>query len=312
MSSEDCSLWMLAAEPDIPFLPLTVPHLIRSCNFPFGERVLALDTAPLSGDYARRPKVPVQASLEDCCTALLSEGIVDRVVYLEYSRQSHRRLYRKYFGDFIPQTHGYRGYPVLGSMMCLEQAEGNYMVHFDSDMLLHQSPEHSWVSEGIRLLEEHDDVISVMPLPGPPGNDGRLHQSVPYQADPRGFFSFKNFSSRVYLIDRRRFEKLLPLEILALGSHRPLFKRFPDRWRLMAQHFLGRNVLYSFEVMVTHAMQESSFVRADLDSNKAWTLHPPDHGVQFLEKLPEIIARVEGGSFPERQAGHYDLKLDLW
>ncbi len=50
MSSYNCSLWMLAARTDIPYMMHTIPHLVRMSNFPFTEVVLAIDTAPLSGD----------------------------------------------------------------------------------------------------------------------------------------------------------------------------------------------------------------------------------------------------------------------
>lgn len=312
MPPADCSLWILASEPDVSYVALTVSHLIRSCNFPFKERVLAVDTACLSGEYARRTILPGRQSLRDCCADLVARGVIDRVVDLDYSPDFHRQAYRKYFADYFPHTHGYRGYPVLGSLFCLEKSSSKYMLHFDCDMLLHQDASKSWIADGIELLQSCEDVVSVMPLPGPPAEDGELRQQVPYASDPRGFFSFKNFSSRCYLIDRLRFEKLLPLPIRALRSRKPLVNRLPDKIRLLAKHFVGKNVLHSFEYMVSSRLATSSLVRADLNSACAWTLHPVDHGEEFIEKLPGIIARVEAGTFPEAQSGHYDLKLELW
>jgi hypothetical protein len=38
------------------------------------------------------------------------------------------------------------------------------------------------------------------PLSGPPTKDGTLYQSQPYAKNPDGFYEFKFFGSRVYLI----------------------------------------------------------------------------------------------------------------
>jgi hypothetical protein len=41
-------------------------------------------------------------------------------------------------------------------------------------------------------------------------------------------------------------------------------------------------------------------------------LHTPDHGPEFIQNLPHIIGRIEAGDAPFKQAGDYDLNLDLW
>ena len=46
------------------------------------------------------------------------------------------------------------------------------MLHYDSDMLLHQQKDYSWVDEGIKLMEEHPEIMAIRPLAGPPTKDG--------------------------------------------------------------------------------------------------------------------------------------------
>ncbi len=74
---------------------------------------------------------------------------------------------------------------------------------------------------------------------------------------------------------------------------------------------MGRG-LSPWESMVSWQLEKSLYVRADLDNPGAWTLHPPDHGAEFIAHLPEILKKVERGSFPAQQAGHYDLRLADW
>ncbi len=133
-----CSLWIMVARTDIPFMMHTIPHLVRMNNFPFEEKVLAVDTAPLSGEKVNRPGVGTMADLRKLTKILLKEGVVDRVVDINYDPEFHRRAFQKHFGTYIRYTHNYKGYPILGSIFKIEACRSDYMLHFDSDMLLHQ------------------------------------------------------------------------------------------------------------------------------------------------------------------------------
>jgi hypothetical protein len=202
------------------------------------------------------------------------------------------------------QTHNFRGYPILGSIFSIEEAKTDYLVHFDSDMLLYQHCGYSWIKEGIKLLQQHQEVISVIPLSGPPTGNGNLLQQTevgePYEHDPRGFYRFKTFTSRVFLIDRQRFERLLPLRL-----------KLPLRSKIK-NYLTRRNTLPPWEVMVGNRLEETSYIRVDLDSPHAWTLHPNVRGQEFFQALPSIIKKIEGGWYPPGQAGYYDLRLELW
>ena len=92
MTVGSCSLWILVARTDIPFMMQTIPHLVRMNNFPFQERVLAMDTAPLSGDKVNRPGVGTLAELRDRTQELLQAGVVDRVVEINYDPGDRHRL----------------------------------------------------------------------------------------------------------------------------------------------------------------------------------------------------------------------------
>jgi hypothetical protein len=209
---------------------------------------------------------------------------------MDYSVPRRRQIYQKYFGGDLTQTHNFRAGPFLHYMYAIEEAAGGAIVYFDSDMLLFQERGYSWIDEGRELLKQRQEVIVVNPLPGPPTCDGALYQIPTYELDARGFYRFNCFSSRVFLIDRQKFDRLLPLRAEFVSPGR-----------------LGR-----WEVMVSNRLSEAGYVRADLASPKAWTLHPVSHSRDFLAALSGIIEKVEAGCFPPEQAGHYDLKLGAW
>jgi hypothetical protein len=296
-----CSLSILVARTDIPFMLQTIPHLVKSCGFPFQERVLFVETAPLSGVFRDRPGVGTLEQLRDCCDRLLREGVVDRVVDIDYSEATRQRIYRKHFGRDVRFTHDYRGASVFGFIYSLEALSGDHVLHFDSDMLLHQQ-DHDWISEGMTLLRSCPDVMFVSPLSGAPRKDGTLHQrQVSYTHDPRGFYAFKVFTSRKFLVRRDRLEQMLPIQPSWVSWKRKLLGRVT-----------GKSSLNVWEIMMSDALQSSKYIRADLSSPQAWTLHTPDHGMAFVEALPDVIQRIETGHYPPDQAGDYDLRLDLW
>jgi hypothetical protein len=299
-----CDLSILVSRIDTRFLHRTVAHIVRASRYPFTRRVLVVDTAPLGRRYARRPNIGSPEDLQRCCRELVEAGLIDVIAPIDYSPDFHRRMYRKHFRGLMRQTHSSGGYPILGSIFAIEESPADYLVHFDSDIMLYQAPGYSWIEEGIRLLRDCPDLLAVLPRSGPPAADDRLHQQEEmgesYARDPRGLFAFHTFTSRVFLIDRRRFERVLPLR-----SRLPLVP-------LLRNYFTRYNTMPEWEVMVGYRLREVGMIRADLATHQAWTLHPDDRGDRFERALPNILARIEAGSYPAEQGGRYDLVLDRW
>ena len=299
-----CDLSILVARTDTRFMLQTIPHLVRTSRFPFARRFLTVDTAPLGRRFGRRPGVGTPEELQACCEQLLRAGVVDAIVPIEYSPAYRRRIYRKYFAGPMRQTHSGGGYPILGSIGALEESRADFLVHYDSDMMLYQEPGFNWIDEGIRLLQAHPDLLAVLPRSGPPHANGRLRQQEEtgeaFEPDARGIYCFKTFTSRVSLVDRRRFDRLLPLRPrLPLGE-------------LVRNYLTAHSTMPEWEIMIGYRLQETEFVRADLASTRAWTLHPDERGEQFESALPDLIARIEKGDYPAEQGGYYDVQFDLW
>jgi hypothetical protein len=298
-----CTLSISVSRPDVHFMMHTIPHLVRMCTYPFSERVLVIDTAPLPPRYHSDSHIATMEQLRDCCARLVADGVVDRLADIDYSEAFRRRAYRKHFGRPLRETSDYRGGgPLLGYVFAIEDARGDYFLHFDSDMLLYQATGYSWIAEALSMIQSHPDLLLLAPRPGPPSLNGRLRQhGAEYVRDPRGFFRFKHVTSRKFLMDRRRFESMLPLKPLHVS------------WKRRVRALLSdRSTLQHWEHMVTSRMAQTNFVRADLDSLNAWTLHTPDHGPAFVAALPSIIEKVESGWYPPEQGGDYNLQLQRW
>lgn len=312
MKLPTCSLWIMVARTDIPFMMQTIPHLIKMSNFPFEEKVLAIDTAPLSGDKVMRPGVGTMEQLRDYCGQLLELRIIDRIVDINYDQKYQNKVYLKHFGSLINQSHNYKGYPILGTIFTIEDCISDYMVHFDSDMLMYQKPNFSWIEESMKLMDRKPEVMSMRPLTGPPKEDGDLYQKYSYQKDSDGVFKFKFFGSRVYLIKRKTFDQLLPLPIIWRSYKNKFLNNLPTNIKTALNYFTGKGQLDSWEIMVSKQLDQTKYYRGVLANDQCWTLHPKDRSPDFIKALPNIIKRIENGEYPHEQAGHYDLISELW
>lgn len=319
------SVWILVARTDVPYMLQTIPHLMRACNYPFVEKVLAVDSAPLIGDKRYRYNTGSQEELEAACQRLIDQGVMDRIAKVDYSPNLIQSIYTKYFGDsfalqMLDHTHNWKGSTVYASLYCIEAAASEYYLHFDADMLLYQKPGYDWIVQAIKLMEAVPTIATIRPRCGPPHLEGKAFHPHGFEVDERGFYAHKFFSMRTYLVERSRFAQLSPIPLMwkfpPLASRRlpsplaELAAKFERRLRGVKSPLLG--AIESFEPMTSKRLEATDFVRADLDSTEAWTIHPPDHGASFIQYLPQIIRLIEQGKYPQTQAGYYDLKLQEW
>ena len=294
----ECTFALLAGPRDTGFLKATLRHLLKMCSFSFREILVVADDLPRS-DGSLNTDVEVSC-FTDLLRRLTRDQTVTRCVYL--SEIATDRLAEKHFGSRVSTMRDHRSIPLLAWIVGIEAAQTDFVLHFDSDILLHQAPGHSWIRTGMTLMHEDPLAMFVSPLPGPPSCDGRLcAQATAPTLDNQGNFRFKTFSSRRFLLSKQRFEKLLPTPLRYISLKR----------RLLMQVGFG-SAIRPWEYCVSCALQESKYYRVHLCSPKAWALHCPDHSQAWLRSLPAVIKRVEEGRYPSEQGGHYDLMLPAW
>ena len=226
-----------------------------------------------------------------------------KLILPEYQKQQIRSLNKLQFNFLHKETHCFRGYPIYGSFKQFLDTEEPYILHLDCDMLFYEESNFSWIQEAVNMMEENKDILCVLPRGGPPTRDESLEQgTTDYIVDDnRGLYLFKNFTSRHYLIHRERFLSLLPLKPLWLSWREPIKSRL-----------FGNGKMLCWEAMVEHALTKSSMWRADLMTDRAWSLHPGDRSVEFYQLLPQVIDSVNRNEFPESQRGHFDLRFNDW
>ena len=213
------------------------------------------------------------------------------------------QLSKIHMGRSYRETHCFRGYPIHGSIRQFHKYNSDYILHLDCDMLFYEEEGFSWIESAINLMEENKDILCTLPRAGPPAVDGNLNQGTTYykKDDLRGVYLFKNFTSRHYLIHRKRFLELLPMNPLWLSWREPIKSRL-----------FGNGKMLCWESIVEKALKNSTLWRADLMTEKAWSLHLGERSKEFRKKLPFITEQISQGKFPLSQAGHFDLRLGDW
>ena len=294
--------FLFTARSDTLFIENILPHLIKLLEKADCKISLMLDTRDPSGVLASTLK---QSTLVEITTKIESLQCKLNFQFLttSYDSKSIQSKNRLQFNFPFKETHCFRGYPIYGSFKQFIDTDAKYILHLDCDMIFYEAPAFSWVQEGIRIMEENEDILCILPRGGPPTKDGSLHQgTTPYEVDEkRGLYLFKNFTSRHYLIHRERFLSLLPLKPLWLSWREPIKSRL-----------FGNGKMLCWESMVEQALAKSGMWRADLMTQKAWSLHPGDRSGEFYKLLPQIIDSVNRNEFPEEQRGHFDLRLSDW
>jgi hypothetical protein len=298
---KDITLSLMVARTDVVWIKPMLEHLCKA-HRPFVSKIVVFaDTAPLGPGYRDRPGVGTMEQLYQVLEDTKKEGIIDEIKDISYDSRIRKDIYRRHFGYDIGVTHDFRGYPILGSIYAIENAGSDLVLHFDADVLFHQKAGTNWLAEATDLLDSREDVMFVAPHPGPPTKDCKLNQRRVRYRKEENYFSFKQFSSRIFLMSLNKFEQIIPMEPQYISMKRRIW-----------QNITGKSACWNWEIFVSEKLKKTKFIRADLCNHDYWTLHTPDHGPEFVKNLPQIIQKVESGWFPESQAGDYDMILKDW
>lgn len=277
----DCSLVMLAGPDEAAIIRMMFNHAARMSGHAFKFRALTLDTMP-------SPRFPAGSEstrrLVETAEAMRASGEIDAIFR---TTDPSADIERKHFGHRLLRKRDFRGIPLLGWAIGIERAPTDYVCHFDSDILMHTSDGYSWIDDGIDQLRSKPDVLFVAPKGGPGGT-----------AAPR---MQKEFSSRRFVVDRRRLESLLPLP--------PTHSSWKRRMLMRAG---GPSSYWNWEMHMRGAIKESRFTCLYLGDPRAWAIHCPDHGALWKANLAQLVEHCEQGRFPDQQAGNGELDLAAW
>jgi hypothetical protein len=297
---EPVTLQISIAPPDLRYARPVVEHQLRVFGEQVDEILLTPDTRRSRGRRFGAAWGESAGELGAFLSELERAHPRVRVLPVDYRRSVSRKVAERFFARRRIPAKDFRGGPFYTYFFALWAARHNLVLHVDCDMLF-GGGSRTWVADAVELLRSRDDVLAVCPLPGPQTADGSLRDQDPYgpRREGRHAFSFGNFTSRVFLLDR---ERLRPV---------PLW-RIPG-WKGRLWGELRRQPSYALpEVLISELMCERRWVRHDFLGSPPglWSVHPIEHDEDFRGALPRLIEQVERGELPEAQAGRYNLHPD--
>jgi hypothetical protein len=281
---------VLAGPDDAESIRTIVRHLRKTARLAFAEVVLVIDTlAPHTASAV--------SSLEAVADVMLAAAEITKVVPLASCEPC-----AAHFGEVPRRLRDHRGIPLTGWVAGLEATQCDYVFHADCDILIYSEPEFCWIDCAISRIESDPTVMFVAPHPGPPSGTGAVYSDdwTPV-VDAAGDYRFKVFSSRRFVVKRSRLARILPVKLQHVSVKRKL-----------AMNLGGRSSILPWETLVDSALKVSPYWSVWLSDVRAWSLHCPEHGARWRNRLQELIARIERGEFPAEQAGRYELLLDAW
>jgi hypothetical protein len=357
MAKTKACLQINMAPLDIRYISQTLPHQLRMLGGQVDEIQFTLDTHHSGGtrysteNHAEKLS-ELRRYLESVCKAVPEASVVE----VDYSQSSISAVARAFTGgDFVPKK-AWNGSPFHAYLYGVLRARNDYVFHIDSDMLFGGGSQR-WVAEAIDLLDRNKNVLACYPLGGPPRQDGQLTKKTATWADgwlnghtsyssalQHFAYSYPDISTRMFILDRRRFvsgEFSIPLVrpkwlrmLKALIFHTSRYLAVQDSlflltltldrrrimspspraglsgWRRALESFLiERSPYLALEdclsiLALTKGFRFIGFLGAD---GGLWSLHPPYRSERFYAELPNLIKRIESDDVPDDQRGDFLL-----
>ena len=337
---------------DIPYARLNIPHIVKMHCATVDEKIAIVDCCrPQRTKFVYPPERFSEPGFsqrqENICAIaeeLKKEGYIDKIIYLYSDDPLLKVISRKYLRNIIHETHDSGGCGLMAYLAAFEVVNTRYILHYDADILLYQFPGYDWSVEARYLMDEDPNAIAARPRICPPFiGEKDLRQTV-CTDEGRSFIPVKSvrsdswFSTRCFLMDRKKLFDYLPLvqgellirtlitkainKIFPVISH-PISRRQvieEKRWwpkgKLLMKGLYWRyvNQLYPLppEAMFCLSIGNRGGRCLNLDSEKAWLLHPNDKSFRYLRLLPQILQKIRQNQPPLKQRGDTNINISAW
>lgn len=280
------SLQISLTPADIPHAALILPHQLRTWATQCAEALLIWDMDPgprYAQDEAYRHSWNLCGGIVDeLSQALKREWPELRVLKSTFGPNARQALSARFFVSGTPAlpAKDFRGGPFAAYFFALTATAHDHILHFDSDMMFGGSCP-NWVESAVKVLADDSSLLCVSPPGGAPPHEN-------------AFTSL--FTTRSFLLDRRRLEQTLTLRtrespFASADSSGPAFGELPEH-------------------LLSALMQQRGLERQDFSGAPGiWSLHPPvPPSPLFLPALPQLLQALSADTLPPVQGKDYNLR----
>ena len=284
-------LMINATVMDVPFLDITVRHMIAQARYPFTERTIVVDRSPaFPGKFRARPRATPN-ELDRVLQQLLAEGVVDHIRDVDTTPSQFQGIMERYFWKDAHRVPHYAadGGPIYSTLFGIESMTTDLVLQMNADILFYTGAV-SWVEQALQCMARDPRLWLMMTHPGPPagppGNSlGPRNARLGTWDNKLRIWRFRYATARYFLCDRRQLYQRL--HIVPLG-----------------------NGCAPLEQSISLALKRHGAFRGNLGDLASWHLHAWYHGNPFPLWARSLTRAIEGGRFPQFQRGDYDLRLD--
>lgn len=290
----ESTLQISLAPNDYRLAKYLLPQQIDAWSEQVDEVLLVLDLHRSAGRFAEgweQGRDKIEGLIESL------DGV--RLEIVDYSAKAMRQVADEWTDGIPIPPKDFRGGPSYSYFFALSQARGRYILHTDSDIFF-GGLSADWIREAIDLYQRKPDILFLAPLSGPPHSDRRIH-TLRARADPEQPWGqrFDFMSTRLFLIDRQRFQK----RVVAFKPIRPSLRSRVKAW-------VEKNPAWDLpEHWMTRTMRKKGMHRYEFlgSGDGMWSLHPPYRCEAFFTKVPKLIQMVKSGDIPVEQRGCHDF-----
>ena len=254
-----------------------VRHLVEQLETPVRllEKVVVVDS--YGGPFARQYDEPDPEAHQAAMERLISDGVVDRVIYAPDDKSVIRETYRKWFGTESEEAHSANGQQLFATLFGFDSCTGDYVLQVDSDLLVARHDRgHDYLAEMVEVLRTDLKALFV-PL--------SICQSEPVHYTHEGPSGDWRVEVRGCLFDRERLESVLPV------ANELEWGRVTLAWNRAFDRFIAETNYRSYR---------------GGDPRTAFVHVPNDRKADHLEWM-DIAGSVERGHVPAAQLGNVEL-----
>ena len=258
-----------------------VRHQVAQLEGPalFVEKVVVVDT--FDGPFSRQHEQPDSEAHRAAMERLLTDGVVDRVIYAPRDTEAIRSTYLKWFGVESTETHSANGQHLFATLFGFDSCTGDYVLQIDSDLLfIRRDKGHDFLGEMAGVLQRDSKALFV-PM--------SICRSGPMPYTWESYLGDWRVEVRGCLFNRQRLQSVLPV-VNELENG-----RFAQGWHRSFDRFIASSDYRSYR----GGDPRSAFI------------HVPNDRKTDVEGWLEIVGCVERGHVPDVQLERVDLTGSL-
>jgi hypothetical protein len=308
---EEVTLQINISPGDINYAQLTVPELVKK-HENIAQRLLVVDCCRPQKTKILHPdiKFPIDIfnqkveKIISIAEDFKKQGLFTQVRYLKPHDDLFNLLAKKYLRNLYNCTHSAGGTANMSYWAAIELPQTRYVLHYDGDLIMYQKDGYSWVEKALEMLKFNESAFSIVPRLCPPLEDKNfdlpsLHEGRTNKSHQH-YWTNDFFSTRHFMLDKRRFESYFPL---VQGKV----------WiELLLRKYGGRAFPIDPEMLIFKSTSPRGGKRMVMKSENAWFIHPTDKPHDYIQLLPQIIKCVNENKCPKAQLGHENINLNAW